>query len=116
MEKRITYQKLGKKCGDKLSLAQGYYNVLSAFNNLSLTEREVQLVAFAAVNGNMTDKDIKEEFYKKYKTTAPTVNNIVSRLKKKGVIVKRGGKIVVEPAISINFDNDVLLEMRISHD
>jgi len=115
MENRITYQKLRKSCNDVISVAQSYYSVLSSFNGISLTEREIQLLAFTAVKGNMSDKNIKEEFYKKYNTTAPTVNNIVSRLKKKGVIVKKEGNIVVAPAIALNFKNNVLLEMRIIH-
>ena len=41
--KQKIVQKLGKEYDDKYELAQKYYAVLSALNNLKLTEREIQL-------------------------------------------------------------------------
>jgi hypothetical protein len=78
-----------------------------------LTEREVQLEAFTAIKGNISYKNIRNEFCEKYKSSAPTINNIISKLKKIGVLVKDGSKIKVNPVITLNFENDIKLEINV---
>jgi predicted HTH transcriptional regulator len=113
MSKPTIVQKLKKSEKDVYSSAQRYYAVLSAVNDLRLTERELQLVAFTAVKGNISYKYIREEFCQMYKSSAPTINNIISKLKKMGVLVKDGSKTKVNPVITLNFENDVVLEIKL---
>jgi hypothetical protein len=61
------------------------------------------------------DGGIRKDFCDTYDTTNPSVNNIVSRLKKMGVLVKDGTKVKVNPRIVLNFENDVTLEIRLVH-
>lgn len=112
--KKTVVQKLKKQEQDVYSLAQRYYSVMSAVNSLDLTERELQLVAFTAVKGNISYKNIREEFCEKYKSSFPTINNLISKLKKIGVFVKEGSKVKVNSIISLNFENDVVLEIKIT--
>jgi predicted HTH transcriptional regulator len=112
--KKTIVQKLKKQEQDVYTSAQRYYGVLSAVNSLSLTEREIQLVAFTAVKGNISYKNIRDEFCEKYKSSAPTINNLISKLKKLGVFVKDGSKVKVNPLISLNFENDIVLEIKIT--
>jgi len=112
--KKTIVQKLKKQEDDVYASAQRYYSVLSAVNSLSLTEREIQLVAFTAVKGNISYKNIREEFCQKYSSSAPTINNLISKLKKIGVFVKDGSKVKVNPVISLNFENDIVLEIKIT--
>ena len=114
MGDKITLQKL-KVTGDNYRMAEIYYSLLSSLNNLKLTERDVQLVAYTAVRGNMSNANVKEEFCKKYNSSSPTISNIVSKLKKMNVLVKDGGKIKVNPVIALNFNNDVKLEITLQH-
>lgn len=113
----ITYikQTLKKTHKDEYSLAEMYYNVLSIVNNLKLTQREIQLMAFTAIKGNISYANIREEFCKKHNTSSPTINNIISKLKRMGVLVKDNGKIKVHPAISLQFQKDVVLEIKLLH-
>ena len=112
---KIILQKLKKSEQDSFLLAERYYTVLSAVNNLKLTQREVQLLAFAAIRGNISYANIRKEFCEKYGTTNPSINNIISKLKKVGVLVKDGSKIKVNPQILLNFEHDVTLEIRLIH-
>lgn len=112
--KKIIVQKLKKAEADVFESAQRYYSVLSAVNGLALTERELQLVAFTAVKGNISYKYVRDEFCEKYKSSAPTINNIISKLKRMGVLVKDGSKTKVNPVITLNFENDVVLEIKIT--
>lgn len=114
METNIT-QKLKNKSEDKYLLAEKYYSILSAVNNLKLTQREIQLIAFTAIRGNISYANIRKEFCEKYDSTSPTINNIISKLKKLGIFIKDGTKVKVNPIIILPFDKDVTLEIKLVH-
>lgn len=114
MEKVIV-QKLKRSIADSYSIAEKYYSILSAINDLKLTQREIQLIAFTSIKGNISYANIREEFCEKHKTTSPTINNIISKLKKMGVLVKDGTKVKVNPVIILPFENDVTLEIKLTH-
>jgi hypothetical protein len=113
--KKIIVQKFLRKIEDNYAMAEKYYSVLSTINNLKLTTREIQLVAFTAIRGNISYSSIREDFCKKYNSTSPTINNIISKLKRIGVFVKDGSKIKVNPVIILNFSNDITLEVKMEH-
>ena len=114
-DKKVIIQKFLRKVEDDYSMAEKYYSMLSTINDLSLTKREVQLVAFTAIHGNISYSSIREDFCKKYNSTSPTINNIISKLKKIGVFVKDGTKIKVNPVIILPFSSDITLELKIEH-
>lgn len=111
----VILQKLKKEETDSYKIAERYYIVLSAVNDLRLTQREIQLLAFTAIRGNISYANIRKDFCDTYGTTNPSINNIISRLKKMGVLVKDGTKVKVNPRIVLNFENDVTLEIRLVH-
>ena len=113
--KKIIVQKFLRKIEDNYAMAEKYYSVLSTVNGLKLTQREIQLIAFTAIRGNISYSSIREDFCKKYNSTSPTINNIISKLKRIGVFVKDGSKIKVNPVIILNFSNDVTLEIKMEH-
>jgi DNA-binding MarR family transcriptional regulator len=117
MEKtnNIIVQKLRTQLTDSYSVAEKYYSLLSAVNNLGLTPREIQLIAFTAIKGNISYANIRSEFCEKYKSSPPTINNMISKLKKIGVFVKDGTKVKVNPVIVLNFDKDITLQINVVH-
>ncbi len=112
--KKIIVQKLRIEHEDVHVLAEKYYAILSAINDLKFTQREIQLVAFTAIKGNLSYKHFREEFCTKHDTTNPTINNIISKLKKMGVLVKDGSKIKVNPIIRLNFSDEIHLDIKIN--
>ena len=115
METKIILQRLKKQEQDSFLLAEKYYSLLSAVNDLKLTQREIQLIAFTAIKGNISYANIRKEFCEKYGTSSATINNIISKLKKIGVLVKDGTKVKVNPVIILNFDKDITLEIKLTH-
>lgn len=109
-------QKLKKGIKDDFELAQKYYSILSDVNGLRLTEREIQLVAFTAIKGNISNGNVRDEFCSKYNTSSPTINNIISKLKKVGIFVKEGGKVKVNPVIVLDFKQGLTLEIKFEHE
>lgn len=112
---KIIVQRLKKDVMNEMELAKKYYSILSAINNLHLTEREIQLISFTAIKGNITYANVREEFCKTYNSTSPTINNIISKLKKIGVFVKENGKVKVNPVIVIDFKKDLTLDIKLVH-
>lgn len=112
---KVILQRLKKNELDDYSLAERYYSILSAVNNLKLTQREIQLIAFTAIRGNISYANIRKDFCEKYGTTNPSIYNMISKLRKMGVLVKDGTKAKVNPQILLNFENDITLELRLVH-
>ena len=108
-------QKMKSVSDDSYKLAEKYYSILSAVNSLKLTQREIQLVAFTAIKGNISYANIRKEFCEKYNSTGPSINNIISKLKKINVLVKDGTKIKVNPVIILDFTKDVMLAINLMH-
>ena len=115
MERKVLVQRIRKECDDKFVIAGRYYSVISALNDLKLTERELQLVAFTAVRGNMSYANIRQDFCNVYGTSFATINNMISRMKKIGVFVKEGGKVKVAPAILLDFSNNIVLQVKLEY-
>ena len=115
MEPKIIVQKLKKEVYTDIQLAEKYYSILSAINNLSLTEREIQLISFTALKGNITYANVREEFCKTYNSTSPSINNIISKLKRIGIFIKENGKVKVNPIIIIDFTKNITLEIKLVH-
>jgi hypothetical protein len=109
-------QSLKKVVDTDMQLAEKYYSILFTINNLHLTEREIQLIAFTAIKGNITYANVREEFCKTYNSTSPTINNIVSKLKRLGIFVKENGKVKVNPKIIIDFKKDLMLNIKLVHE
>lgn len=114
--KIVVVQKLKRIVETDLQLAEKYYSILSAINNLNLTQGEIQLIAFTAIKGNITYANVREEFCKMHNTTSPTINNIISKLKKIGIFVKEAGKVKVNPIIVIDFNKDLTLGITLAHE
>ena len=109
-------QSLKKDVSTDFQLAEKYYSILFTINNLHLTEREIQLIAFTAIKGNITYANVREEFCKTYNSTSPTINNIVSKLKRLGIFIKENGKVKINPKIIIDFKKDLMLNIKLIHE
>tara|TARA_R110002167_G_scaffold65739_1_gene185983 strand:- start:1055 stop:1447 length:393 start_codon:yes stop_codon:yes gene_type:complete len=112
----IVVQTLKKSLNDEYELAEKYYSILSALNDLSLTKREIELIAFTAIKGNISYANTRSEFCKKYDTTTATINNIVSKLKKMNIFKKYDKRISINPAIVIDFKKNLNLIVKLEYE
>lgn len=109
-------QKLSPKLLNEFSSAESYYNILSSINNLNLTEREVQLIAFTAIRGNISTANVRQEFCERYQSTVPTISNMISKLKKTNILIKEKGKVRVNPLIVLDFTRPIILQISLTHE
>jgi len=100
-------QKLRCRTDSSLIKAERYFQMVSVVNDLRLTERDVQFVAFLAV-----EKEIqKKAFCEKYGTSMATVGNIIHKLKKLKILRKENGKLLIHSSLSLDFNNDITLNI-----
>ena len=110
----VMIQKLKKRIKDEYEVAEYYYKLLSSLNDLKLTEREVQLVAFMAIHKAIAYSEMKSRFCERYNgTSEQTISNMISRLKKKRVIIKEKGKLKVNPEIALSFAEGIILQITL---
>jgi hypothetical protein len=115
MEQRSIIQKIKRVDIDPFDKAKRYYAILSAIAGSDLTERELQLIAFTAIKGNISYKDYRQEFVDKYKSSQATLNNIISKLKKTKILVKDSDKIKVNPQYLIDFNIPLVLQISLQN-
>lgn len=114
MEKKKIIQKIKTSEDSELSKAKRYYSILAAVNNIHLTERELQLIAFTAVRGNISYSINKDEFCKTYNSSNATINNMIHKLKKMGLMLRESGKIKINPMLLLDFKKDLILQISIN--
>jgi hypothetical protein len=110
-----TAQKLAIKTNDEFDHAEKYYGIISILNNLNLAPREIQLVAFTAIKGNITYGNARSEFCERYGSTTATIGNIICKLRKAHILIKEKGMVRVNPQIVLPFNNNLILQISLNH-
>lgn len=105
----VTAQKIRKEFEQVMDFAMAYYSIISAINKLQLTERELQLIAFTAIRGGITNPAAREDFCQMYSTSQATINNLISKLRKLGLFIKEQNKTRVHPALALDFSSPTIL-------
>ena len=98
-------QKWKRVFDDKEKVAYKYFSLLSSFNDIHLTEKELQLLTHIALNG-ITSQSAKKGFLERYSTTAPVLNNLISSLYRKKMLVKSDGRIRIHEKIDVDFSKN----------
>lgn len=106
-------QKIRKTYDSPLTVAMTYYGMISTLNNLKLTKREVELLAFTATRGGVVNGGTRAEFVARFKSSKATVNNMVSDLQEIGLLVKNSGKISVNPRLLLDFSQPLTIQIQL---
>lgn len=106
----VTVQKM-KNTLTPLEKGIKYYSILSILNNLGLSEKQIQLLAFTQMRGNISSGGAKELFIQEFGGSKPSIFNMIHKLKKSNLLVMKEGKVVVNSKIALNFNNDLILQV-----
>lgn len=105
MDEKVLVQKIKKEYESPIEIALKYYSIILKLNNIPIPNRELELLAFIAVRGTISSPSARDEFIKQFQSTPGTINNMISKLSKLGLIVKQNSKYRVRPSINIDFTN-----------
>jgi hypothetical protein len=103
VSEKILAQKIKKEFDTPVEIAQKYYATLLVLNNISLSQREIELLAFTAVRGTISSSSAKDEFVRQFGSSVDTINNIISKLRKLRLLIKNNGKTRINPSIALDF-------------
>lgn len=80
---------------------------------MHLEKRQIELVAFCAINGTISSPPVKAAFISQFKSSKGGVNNIISDLQKLGILVKdEYKKIRLAPSIRMDFTGTTGLSVK----
>ena len=83
-------------------------------NKIKITKREIELLAFTAINGNIYENNKKKEFCDIVNTTMATTGNMITKLTKLKLLTKDKNVIVVNSKICPKFDDTVIIQTTLS--
>lgn len=109
----MTVQKLKPIIYSEFEAARRYYALISVLNNLELKNMELNLLAYIAEKGSISNTNNKQTFCQDHKSTIHSINNCVRGLKKKGLLIKSEGKIKTIPSIALNFKEPVIIKVTL---
>jgi hypothetical protein len=92
---------------EAFSIAKRFYSIICILNNIKITNKELELLAFCAVEGTISTPPVKERFIEQFKSTPGNIHNISSKLQRLNLFQKIKGKIRVNPALQIDFKEGV---------
>ena len=93
-------------------VARKYISLVLNINDIKVSKREMDLLTFIALNRDISSGGKKEEFMEQFKTTKPTIGNLVFSLKKKGLLIKQDGKICLPKSIIIHPEMKIYVELK----
>lgn len=108
----LIVQKIEKKCATDVDKAVRYYSVLFCLNNIHLSIKQIELLAFISVKGNIAYPK-KEEFIEMFDSSFASLENIKSKLMKRGFLVKQKSKIQIHPALRLDFTENLIIEIKL---
>jgi len=109
----VTVQKLKPVLTTEFEMAQRYYELISNLNSLKLKPMEIKLLAYMAVRGSISNTNNKEVFCATFGSSKSSINNVIYKLSKRGLLYKTEGKVRIIPQIALNFKEPVILKITL---
>lgn len=97
-----------RKCDTKLKAARMFIAAVTAFNDISIGPMELNFLAYIMLRGGVLSGTGRKQYIDEHGSSKSKIDNMVSGLKKKKVLVKSEDRMVrLHPKIVVNFkDND----------
>jgi hypothetical protein len=104
-------QKIKINKEDILEKAIKYYSVFFKINDVPITKKEIELLAFTAIKGGITSISAREEFVKRFDSSLASLENIKGKLVQKKFIIKKDKKLKINPLINLDFTKRIVLQI-----
>lgn len=98
---------------DKVELVKAYFTLLLGLNKIHLTNQELGVLAYAALEGEMTTVKAKTGVMNYFKIPQHSLNNVISKLQRKKLLIKTDRTRVI-PALSLDYGKDLQLIINLN--
>lgn len=106
-----TVIKINKKYSTHLECVIKYFNILNILSSLNLRKGEVDILAFAAVYGNIGTVKARDEFCKTFTTSKKGFDNYMYNLIKRGFLQKEEKKVTLNKQLHV--EHDIILKITL---
>jgi hypothetical protein len=113
-DKQVIVKTIKKSYDSTIKAGITWFKFISAINDIKLTKRELELLAFINTRGTISSIQAKEDFCVMFETSKATVSNMISRLLKKRLLIKDKNKTKINPALKVDFNNDFIVRFYIN--
>lgn len=113
-DKQVIVKTIKKSYDSVIKAGITWFKFISAINDISLTKRELELLAFINIRGTISSMQAKEDFCNEFQTSKATISNMISRLLKKRLLIKEKNKTKINPALKVDFNNDFIVRFYIN--
>lgn len=113
-DKQVIVKTIKKSYDDVIKAGITWFKFIAAINDIQLTKRELELLAFINTRGTISSIQAKEDFCELFETSKATVSNMISRLLKKRLLIKEKNKTKINPALKVDFNNDFVVRFYIN--
>lgn len=110
---QATLQKIASSSDSSFERAKKYYATIFIANSIEISQRELEMASFIGISGNIFETAKKKEFCELVGTSMAVAGNLISSLYKKKIVVKTNESITIHPAISLNFEQPIILEVSL---
>lgn len=112
-DREILVKTIRKEFKDKIKAGIAWFTFITTINDISLTNRELQLLSFINMRGTISSTSSKDEFCKIFDSSPATVSNMVSKLSKLKLLVKEKSKTRVNKTLKVDFDKEFVARFYI---
>ena len=95
-----------KEKKEKRESAITYFRLLSAYNDIKISEAEIKLLAHISMYKGIVTGPCKTSFIESNNSSMASVDNLISKLKKKKLVIKEDNTIMIRPVINLDFVNN----------
>ena len=100
MQQRLK-QHITKSLPSQHKVLKFYYSLLFELNDISLRPKELDFLTYLAQRASHPTLHIRQEFAKEFQSSPAAINNMVSRLYKKKLLIKEGTWTRINPSIRL---------------
>lgn len=111
--KEVVLKTIKKTYDSHLKAGITWFRFIGAINNINLTKRELELLAYINHRGTISSSSAKEDFCKLFNSSSATVSNMTAKLLKQKILIKDKGKTKINPALKVDFDKNFVVRFFI---
>lgn len=107
--------KIVKKYDKPVYRAIAYYSVLFTLNDIKLTRKELELLAFIAVRGTITPASARDEFIAQFGSSKASIENIKGSLVRKKMLIRKNRMYRINPTLALDFEKRIVLQINLNN-
>jgi hypothetical protein len=113
-DEQVVVKTINKSFSNKIKAGITWFKLIAALNDIKLTPRELELLAFINYRGTISSLQAKEEFCRVFGSSIATISNMTkktSNLWTSKLLVRINSKIKINPAIRVDFDSQFVARL-----